>query len=294
MAGTFAAIAGLAVLTSLVYTGNYRGVDLHGTHEQYLRIMNARQHIENQRKGAPILFWYDKQEMPDYFEYYALNASYLAEFSRISENFPRGCSGPVEPGTLVVVTSEQEHSADLAQTALTDCWRPFGVRPTVASVEAIRADRRTYTMTMLKVEPAASTMPAPGESFKSVPLEQMKLGDPHVVLRSTPEGIELQTLRGFGAFAGRVKLRLDSSLPEKLAVLVRLRVIDGKVFVGILNTKSNGFLVNTPVWPLPRDLDVILPLPSPPVTGDLIISNARPNKLISKVLVEKIEIRQLP
>ena len=291
--GIFLGIIGLAILTALVYTGSYGGVDLHATRLQYQRVMNARQDIEMHRRGAPILFWYDKREMPAYFEYYALNATYMAEFARINENFPSDCSGPAQPGTVVVVTSQKPHAAELAQAALTACWRNSGLQPALESQEIIRAEPAPYTLTMLKVEAAVSTAP-PGELFKSIPLEQVQLGYPQARLRRTPEGLEVQTIRGLGAFAGRVPLGLNPDLREKLVVFVRLRVIDGKVSLGILDKQNKTFLVSTPVWALPQATDVIVPLPSPSLAGDLIISNVRPNKAPSKALVEKIEIRKIP
>ena len=295
-AGTILGVAGFVVFTAAALSQTYLtvGTNLHSTWREYARVMQARQRIEDRRAGAPVLFWYDRQESASFFQYVALNATYIAEFERINETFPRACSGPAEPGTLVVVTSEKEHSSQLAEAALTDCWLPFGVRPVFESEEVIGGDPRPYTMTMLRVEPTSATVPPPGEVFKSVPLEQVKLGTNNAVLRRTAHGLEVQTIRGFGAYAGSVKLGLDPNVREQFAVLVRLRVIEGKVAVGILDPSGRRFLINTPVWPLPRAMDLIVPVPSPPVTGDLIISNVRPNTEASKAVIEKIEIRKLP
>ena len=295
-AGTILGVAGFAVFTAAALSQTYLtvGTNLHSTWREYARVMQARQRIEDRRAGAPILFWYDRQESASFFQYVALNATYIAEFERINETFPRGCSGPAEPGTLVVVTSEKEHSSEVAQAALTDCWLPFGVRPVFESQEVIGGDPRPYTMTMLRVEPTASTVAPPGEVFRSVPLEQVKLAVNGAVLRRTARGLEVRTIRGFGAYAGSLKLGLEPNTQEKFAVLVRLRVIEGKVAVGILDPSGKRFLINTPVWPLPHALDLIVPVPSPAVIGDLIISNVRPNTQVSKAVIEKIEIRKLP
>lgn len=295
-AGAILGIAGFGVFTAAALSQTYLtvGTNLHSTRREYARVMQARQRIEDRRAGAPILFWYDRQESSSFFQYVALNATYIAEFERINETFPRGCSGPAEPGTLVVITSEKERSSELAQAALTDCWLPFGVHPVFESQEVINGDPRPYTMTMLRVEPTAATLPPPGEVFKSVPLEQVKLATNHAVLRRTSQGLEVQTIRGFGAYAGSLKLGLDPGTREKFAVLVRLRVLEGKIAVGILDPSGKRFLINTPVWPLPRAIDLVVPVPSPPVIGDLIISNVRPNAEASKAVIEKIEIRKLP
>jgi len=239
------------------------------------------------------VFWYDGQEGP-HLEYAALNSTYLAEFNRINENFPNGCSEPVAPGTLAVVTSQKPHSTELAQAALADCWRPFGLHPKLVAEESMANGNEPYTLTMLRVEPNASSLPPPGDVFKSIPLEQVQVGAPGVALRRTQDGVEVDTVPGLGAFAARAKLGLDSTLGAKLVVLVRVRVIQGKIAVGLLDAQSKGYSVSQMVWPLPQALDVVLPLPSPPVAGDLLICNARQDQGISKFVVQTIEIRKLP
>src|SRR5579872_4726191 len=266
VAGTLLGVAGFGVFSTAALAQTYLavGAPLHATWDQYVRVMQARQRVEARRAGAPVLFWFDKQEGPSYLEPFALNSSYMAEFSRISENFPQGCSQPVEPGTLVVVTSKKDHSSQLAETALTNCWRPFGVHPRLESIEPVRYGGEPYTMTMLKVEPTISTLPPPGDLLKSIPLENVHQGAPKAVLRRTPKDLEIDTIPGLGSFAGRVSLGLDPTLREKLVVLVRLRVLRGKIALSILNEQSNDFVASQLVWPLPEPIDVVLPIASPP------------------------------
>jgi len=78
-----------------------------------------------------------------------------------------------------------------------------------------------------------------------------------------------------------------------LVVVVRIRALDGKVGVGILDSAGKKFLQEYPVWPMPHAAELVLPLPSPPIIGDLIITNRTKNDAVS-ALIEKIEIREMP
>ena len=105
MAGTLLAIAGFAAFCSLslAQTTNLYWVDLHGNREQYQRVMDARQRIEKRRGDSPILFWYDREE-PAYYEYCALNATYLAEFAGSASTFPRAARNAPPREAMVVVS----------------------------------------------------------------------------------------------------------------------------------------------------------------------------------------------
>jgi hypothetical protein len=290
--GTFLAITGLAILTSVIYTGSFRLVELHSTRDEYARVMNARQRVEEHRDGAPIVFWYDKKE-PDFFEYYALNAGYLAEFSRISQSFPQGCGAPIDPSTIIVVTSIKQHAAELARSALADCWRRFGIRPVIGSAEMVPAGGGGYTMAILRIEAGAYPESPAEDLVKAIPLEQLRLADSKASLENTRDGLEVNTPAGFGAFAARVPLGLDPAAASPLEVHVRMRVFDGKVGLGILDSAGRTFLQEAPVWPLPQMTELILPLPSPPMVGDLVICNRNVSRVPSSILVEKIEIRKM-
>jgi 4-amino-4-deoxy-L-arabinose transferase-like glycosyltransferase len=147
--GTWLSLAGLVLLTSLTYSGSYREVDIHATRSEYLRVMENRRVVEQDRNGEPVTFWYDREEL-GWHEFYALNASYMAEFARIGEHFPQGCATTVEAGSLVVVTSRKTGTSDLALRALTDCWRGAGVKPVVQTVRAVAHPYFPYTMVVLK------------------------------------------------------------------------------------------------------------------------------------------------
>ena len=50
----------------------------------------------------------------------------------------------------------------------------------------------------------------------------------------------------------------DRILRERFAVTVRLRVLEGKAAVGILDVQNKTFFMDVPAWPLPRAMDVIV------------------------------------
>ena len=291
--GMLLAIAGLAVLTSAVYKGSYRHANLHSTREEYARIMKARRRIEELRNGTPIRFWYDKQD-PGFLEYFALNASYLAEFSRMGESFPRDCIAPEDPRTLIVVSSQKEQAAELARSALRECWQPYGMHPEVESAETMEGRGGPYTMALIRAAPGAVSKSPPGELFETIPLDRVTLGAPGALLQRWPDSMDVTTLPGVGAFAGRVNLALDPNQRERLEVHVRLRVLKGRVGLGILDPESRAFLLERPVWPTPQPIEMVLPLPSPPIIGDLVIRNLTVKKFVSQAVVEKIEVRKTP
>ena len=292
VSGVVAAIAALVLLTSAVYTGMYRLVPLHGTRAEYLRTMEARQRLEQRRGDAPVQFWYDKRE-PGFFEYFALNATYMAEFSRISEDFPRGCTTAVDPRTLVVVLSDQGRMEQTAEKALNECWQSFGTRAAADRVEALRSGKGPYRMAIFRVEPAP-VGPSSGDVFLSIPPDHLQLGDSHAAFERWREGLTVATPRGFGAFAARVALGLNGRLEQKFAVCVRARVFAGKIGIGILDSNQKALLTERVMWPLPAATEVTLTLPSPPAVGDLVIMNRMTNDTVSDALIEAIEIRRLP
>jgi len=159
LAGTLLAIAGFGAFCclSLAQTTNLYWVDLHGNREQYQRLMDARQRIEKWRGHYPILFWYDKQE-PAYFEYCALNATYISEFARISEHFPSGCPKPAAKGSLVVVSSWREGAAEIARSALDRCWSGTGRRAVIEDTFAGSQGPQPYTIALLGSETDSSVL----------------------------------------------------------------------------------------------------------------------------------------
>lgn len=151
-AGALVTVAGFAGFTAiaLLQTNYLDGLDVHGNRAQYLRIMEARSKIEQTRRARPVLFWYDRTER-NFHEYYGLNATYLAEFSRLSDAFPRGCDKPVTPGALIVVTSQKDDAPELARAALADCWHATTLEPRVESVHPVPSNPR-YSVILVSAE----------------------------------------------------------------------------------------------------------------------------------------------
>jgi len=292
MSGVVAALVALGLLTSAVYTGMYRLVPLHGTRAEYLRTVRAREFVEQERGDAPIRFWYDKRE-PGYFEYFALNATYMAEFSRINEEFPKGCTSAVDPRTRIVVLSDQDRIEQTALTALDDCWQSYGTRAAVDRVETLQSGKGPYRMAILRVEPAP-VQPPDGDTLLSIPLTQLQLGDSHASIERWQEGMSVTTPPGFGAFAARTPLGVDTARGEHLVVWVKARVFAGEVGIGILDSQQKTLLTERTMWPLPAATAVTLTLPSRQAVGDLVIMNRMIDSRVSDILVEGIEIRKLP
>jgi len=96
---------------------------------------------------------------------------------------------------------------------------------------------------------------------------------------------------GQGTFAARITLGLDALRGKAPRVHVWLRTLEGKTGVGVLSADGKTFLVERSVRPSAHAMEVILPLPSPPVSGDLVIRNVATGNAISKAIIERIEIR---
>ncbi len=148
-AGVFLGVAGFALLMFATYDGSSQAGRLHATREEYLRVMAARQRIEKRRGDSLILFWYDKRE-PAFYEYFALNASYMAEFSRIGDRFPAGCPERVFPRNLVVVSSVRTDAAETARAALNRCWSGTGLKAAVEDAFPGSQWPNPFTITLLR------------------------------------------------------------------------------------------------------------------------------------------------
>ena len=136
--------------------------------------------------------------------------------------------------------------------------------------------------------------PLPEETVKILDLKQIHLEGSGAVLERSPDGLRVTTASGQGAFAGRIALGLNPSAGESSRVYVSIRTLQGKVGVGILDPSGKTFLLERTAKPSPNSIQLSLPLPSPPVTGDLIIRNVAAGSVISKAIIERIEIRKAP
>jgi hypothetical protein len=216
-AGVFCAIAGFVVLMFASYNGANQSGPLHATRAQYQRVMDARRRIEKWRGDSPILFWYDKTE-PAFHEYFALNASYLAEFARIGEHFPAGCPERVARGNRVVVSSQQGDAAEIARSALNRCWSSAGLKAVINDTFVGSLGPHPYTLALLGSETDYSVLRPLSVSFgpssrkgflqlapnptqdEPLPLDSW-YSTPGTSQSATSEGIEVETPRPANAYA---------------------------------------------------------------------------------------------
>ena len=149
-----------------------------------------------------------------------------------------------------------------------------------------------YTMAMFHLEPGVWKQSPATELVGTVDLSRAELGDVHARLERTSNGLMVTTIPGFGAFGARMKLDLNAGASSVLEVHVKARVLEGKIGIGILDPTGRTFIVQQPMWAFTQPAEVILPLPSPPVTGDLIVTNQAINDVVSKAVIERIEVRR--
>jgi len=216
-AGVFCAIAGLGLLMFPSYNGTNESGRLHATREEYMRVMDARQYIEKRRGDALPLFWYDWHD-PANNEYFALDASYIAEFSRISALFPAGCPERVFPRNMVVVSSPRADAGEVARNALDACWSKARLKAAVQDVFPGSEGPNPFTITLLGSQPDYSLqrplrmdfdLPAARGYLRLVPkatrAEPLPLYiwgfSPGATQTVTSEGIELRTPPGHSDFA---------------------------------------------------------------------------------------------
>jgi len=211
-AGIFLASAGFAALMFATYDGAGPSGRLHATREEYVRVMNARRRIETRRGGSPILFWYERRE-PAFYEYFALNATYIAEFSRIGEHFPAGCPERVFPRNLVVVSSPRADAAETARHALDLCWSGAGLEAFVEDAFPGSEGPHPFTITLFGSRTSLSLQrplkadfdPSSGRRLLRLapnPTQEEPLplyvwvSSPGATQTVTPEGIEVRTPAG--------------------------------------------------------------------------------------------------
>ena len=167
-ASVFIAAAGFAILTYGTYDGQDQSDRLHARRDQYLRVMNARQRIEQRRDGAPILFWYDRSE-PAFHEYFALNSTYMAEMARISDHFPEGCPEHWDAGTMIAVVDNRADAAQTAQSALNRCQSTAGLKVAIDEVFPAGPSANPYTVSLLDVQSDYSWLRPLSASFSGSP-----------------------------------------------------------------------------------------------------------------------------
>jgi hypothetical protein len=216
--GVLLAMAGFALLTA---GGVTETVQLHGTRAQYERVMRARERIERVRHGGAVWSWFNESD-PDSPDYFALNATYMAEVSRLGTAFPQyGCEVKLETGALVVVSSRDERAPETASSVLQGCWRAFGMKPVVEAVDRFQGTGHPYTVAMIGAEADSSlrhslrpvfdstgqaslqivensTAPVAFPPERWIPLQHQT---DNGAMQITPGGIAVRTPRGPYAYA---------------------------------------------------------------------------------------------
>ncbi|HYL74398.1 MAG TPA: hypothetical protein VEU96_09335 [Bryobacteraceae bacterium] len=140
----------------------------------------------------------------------------------------------------------------------------------------------------------ASSKSPPEELVRKIDLTQVRPETSGTTRESRAEGLLFTTNTSqFGYFA-RLPLGLDANGGPGLRVHIWMRVLAGNVGVGVVDHTGQAFLVTRTARPSPRTLEIVLPLPSPPITGDLILRNDAAGNVLSKAVVEKIEIKRAP
>lgn len=288
--GAWLAVVGFAAYTAvaIAQTTNLGGLDLHGNREQYKRVLQLSDKIDAVRKGRPVLFWFDRKE-PAFHEFTALNSIYLLEVRQLGTDFPSGCNVPIDPGTMIVVLSQHENAGETARSMLADCLRPFGMHPALESVDAIKPGR-PYIMALLSANNDAS--PNRGRLVKAFDLSRIQRANSKLPPRRDSQGLVVTTLPQFGAIAATLPLDLDAGLRTKLAVYLQARVTRGSVAFAILDSQQPKYLVERFLAPSSAATELILPLPIPPITGNLVVYN--PRDVVSEVTIQRIEIREMP
>ncbi len=200
-ASVFVAVVGFAILTYGTYDGRDQSDRLHARRDQYLRVMNARQRIEQRRDGAPILFWYDREE-PAFLEYFALNSTYMAEMARISDHFPEGCPEHWDEGTMIAVVSRRTNAAEMAQSALSQCLSSARLKAAVKDVFPVSHAPATYAISLLNVEYDYSWLRPLSATFAGSPVKgvlQFAQQETHLPLnlwKSAPRTVQSATTEG--------------------------------------------------------------------------------------------------
>lgn len=115
-AAATASVLGLGLLTYSVRPPSGLGPNDH--RDVFRHLMQASSHVEFERQGRPVRFWYDRSESSGR-EFKALCSMYVYNYSLISEKFPTFPDDrPVEPGVLLIMPAKREDVPARALEAL--------------------------------------------------------------------------------------------------------------------------------------------------------------------------------
>jgi hypothetical protein len=145
--GSVPAMTGF-VIFSVLGLNQSAAIGAHTNRPTFDRLVGMWDRINAVRNGREIRFWYNVDDS-DWLTNFALSALFL-NFVTLSEHFPAGCEIPVNPNTLVIVSSRNQGITSKARSALTDCWRNAGMHPVLELTETLAGP---YTLSVFRAEP---------------------------------------------------------------------------------------------------------------------------------------------
>ncbi|HYL74399.1 MAG TPA: hypothetical protein VEU96_09340 [Bryobacteraceae bacterium] len=171
---------------------------------------------------------------------------------------------------------------------------PFPDRVNALSIRNVSPNGVRSQIEIESVALLASAKAPPEELVKKIDLTEVRREISGTAMEQQGGGLLLTTGPSQWGYAARLALGLDANSGAGLRVHVWMRVLAGRVGVGVVNPTGQAFLVTRTARPWPHDVELVLPLPAPPVTGDLIVRNDAAGNVLSKAIIEKIEIRRAP
>ncbi len=171
---------------------------------------------------------------------------------------------------------------------------PFPDHVDALSIRNVAPDGVRSQIEIESVALLASAKPPPEELVKKIDLGGVRREISGTALEPRDGGLLLTTGPSQWGYAARLALGLDARSGAGLRVHVWMRVLTGQVGVGVVNPDGKAFLVTRTARPSSHDVELVLPLPSPPVIGDLIVRNDAAGNVLSRAVVSRIEIRRSP
>jgi hypothetical protein len=214
----------------------------------------------------------------------------------------RSLTDPLTPGRIIVIREDDDASLIRMQTPL---WvdgaqivqmpeslaggaAPESNWPLAAASPLLRQVVPPFVASAVTVSvgdvPSGQPIPISG----AMSLDSMELAfDQATIERGHPA--KVVTADGQGAFAASIAIKMPPTLKGRRYIFLRARVIKGRIGVGILDSKSNGFQLEKNIDPSPGMLDIYLPVPVPERAAALIIRNTA-GGVRSEVLIEDAAI----
>jgi hypothetical protein len=237
-----------------------------------------------------------------------LPASYAA---RIPFHIPAGLRGPYylflrgralagRIGVGVLETENGEHGYPQQQKYLTptmgatDLYIPL-LAPERADTLILTNAVEEHVRSKILVEDAAlvAFAKAPAEETVQVlDLAPMKAADAKASVNRGTVGLMVTARPERSSLAARLPLTLGEEAGTGLTLHVRVRLLEGNLAFGIAAADGKYLTEPRSLWASRRPLEVVLPMPSKPPFGDLIVFNSARRDVPSKGIIERIEIHR--